>query len=217
MKHIWKLMTMGAMLLTLSACSTNRRLMPMQQTIGTMPIYASQQQLFADAANKAVKGMTFPELKGRTVYMEVVGCLPESKLYDYVVDTTASKIAQSGGMVMPVEYENMPVYSKNNQVEFIPTKTIIPDTDYRVVVALETSGADVIDKSKYVFGFILWSAEEFYEGNISLRVTAYPRKDGLKAVIKRGTGVVKRLVKGGERSDEHFIPAPTVNYGPSRR
>ena len=190
-----------------TGCAVNQRIMPMKKHTGIIPSYASQQSLFAEATTEAVKNMTFPKLKSKKVYMEVVGCLPESALYDYVVDSVASKIAESGGIVLPVSYENLPVYSKNSKIEFVPTKSIIPDTDYRVVVALETSGVDTLTKGSSILWGLLGEPDIFYEGIIKIRVTAYPRKDKLPSIVMRGKGEVSRLVKGKSGSLVHYKSA----------
>ena len=187
-----------------TGCSVNQRLMPMKNYAGIIPNYASQQSLFAEATSIAVKNLSFPKLKSKKVYMEVVGCLPESALYDYVVDSVASKIAESGGIVLPVSYENLPVYSKNSKIEFVPTKSIIPDTDYRVVVALETSGVDKLTKGSSILWGLLGNPDVYYEGIIKIRVTAYPRKDGLPSIVKRGKGEVSRLVSGKSDALVHY-------------
>jgi len=55
-----------------TGCAVNRRLMPMKNYAGIIPNYASQQSLFAEATTKAVQNLTFPKLKSKKVYMEVV-------------------------------------------------------------------------------------------------------------------------------------------------
>jgi len=101
----------------------------------------------------------------------------------------------------------IPVYSKSSKIEFVPTKSIIPDTDYRVVVALETSGVDTLTKGSYILWGLLGEPDVFYEGIIKIRVTAYPRKDKLPSIVMRGKGEVSRLVKGKSGSLVHYKSA----------
>lgn len=166
--------------ISLIGCSSNKILLPTMQSQGRFQTPA-QQEVLSDAVRDAVSKINAASFIGKKVYIEIVGVLPHTDrdLLDYCADSVRSHLSKSGAQI---------VFPK--VIEKVLAPPADDEIDYRVVVALESGGADNNKETT----FLKFSATYNLLGKARIRVSAYPTKGG-NGEITTVSGVAVRTYK----------------------
>lgn len=160
-------------------CSGYGTFLPVAQESKGSPIPA-QELLLAAAADKATENITFTEqVKGKSVYVDVVGVLPHSTegLTQYLAANLEESLAGAGAKIMQK--------SMNKDVNGNAYATS-PDADYRVVVYVRAGGVDF--KTVASVPVLVINYQEIAISRVDLKVVAFDLRNGGTGSIGTQTG-----------------------------
>lgn len=107
--------------------------------------------------------LSFTQLNGQTVYIEVVGVYPPSyqQLLDYIKDAVAYQLVKAGALVLDVPR------SVDDLVLTPPS-----EASYKVVIAVQEAGVDIWSDNN------IFIKKKYVQGKVAIKVTAYPIRSG---------------------------------------